>query len=384
MKKLMKNARIKDAEKQLSHMLSIDEAEKIVPHGEVSKKLYNDIFHTRDFDCYGCIMPPTAHPPRMHLELAVLASKMGVQFTQKANQEYKEVDSNSESDEEEDVRKRKLLTEKWKIGYVESFNPPVGLAQNPARPFNSLGNEYFYSYDGEWRAGCMQGEGKYLFRDGFTYEGRFERGKQEGNGVAYYPHGQKYEGEWKEGRYFSHGETFMLGGSKYKGEFDFGRRSGKGVLTYPSGLNYVGEFFDGKPHGRGTMSSALTGWAYEGSWEYGFIHGSGSLITPAPEKKRIVYYWAESRNKVTLPSLVRHYNTERDAEILTKEREKHMMFGELRGVQLKNYIAGIRNKMYEERSFEKKQAYVEQVTKAKEQKAKLYEARLKALAGEED
>lgn len=37
----------------------------------------------------------------------------------------------------------------------------------------------------------------------------------------------------------------------------------------------------------------------------GSICGSGTLYTPPPERKPIVYYWPETRGKVTLPSIVR-------------------------------------------------------------------------------
>jgi hypothetical protein len=271
LKRLMKIARIKQIERKLSHLTNLDDSEKVIPHGEVSKKIYNDIFVARDFDLYGNLMPPTTHPPRKHLELAVLASKLGIEFTQKADQEYKEIESDEDSDEDDDLRREKLTTEKWKIGLVEQYNPPVGLAPNPARVFNSLGNETFYSYDGEWKSGRMDGNGTYLFRDGKTYTGRFAKGKQEGEGVADYPGGQQYVGSWKAGRYEGKGETFMLGGSKYIGEFKFGRRDGHGTLTYPSGLTYVGQFLDGKPHGRGVMTSALSGWSYDGSFEL-YVH----------------------------------------------------------------------------------------------------------------
>jgi len=267
LKKLMKIARIKGIDTKMGHLENLDAAERVIPHGEVSKRMYNEIFKARDFDLYGNMWPPVTHPPRKHLELAVLASKMGIEFTQKAEQVYQEFNSDDESSDEEDRRKEKLRTEKWKIGYVPHHNPPVGLADNPAPAYNSMGNEYFYSYDGEWKNGRMHGNGKYLFRDGMTYEGRFEEGKLEGEGTAFYPGGQKYVGNWRRSRYEGRGETYMLGGSKYVGEFEFGRRHGKGTLTFPSGLNYVGQFLDGQPHGRGVMTSALSGWSYDGSFE---------------------------------------------------------------------------------------------------------------------
>ena len=336
LKKLMKIARIKEIDKQLEHISKLDASEQIIPHGEVSKRLYNNIFVARDFDLYGTMMKPTTHPPRKHLELAVLAQNLGIEFTQKADQFYKEVQSDEESEDEDIRRKEKLTTEKWKIGYMKHHNPPVGLSDNPARAFNSLGNENFYSYDGEWKSGRMDGAGKYLFRDGKTYVGRFVAGKQEGEGTAEYPGGQKYIGNWTNGRYEGRGETTLLGGSKYVGDFEFGRRSGHGTLTYPSGMTYVGQFMDGKPHGRGVMTSALSGWSYDGSFELyvlscriffiihticsliseclllfcrhtgsGSIQGSGTLYTPPPERKPHVYFWAETREKVTLPSIIR-------------------------------------------------------------------------------
>lgn len=255
LKKLMKIARYTQIDRQFEHISDLDASEKVVPHGEVSKRLYSDIFKARDFDLYGKMMPPTSHAPRKHMELAVTAQNLGIEYTQKVDNELVIADILKEEeggDEEEGGnegavrRTRKLLTQKWKIGYVDSKKPPVGFAKNPGGQFRSHGNEYYYSYDGEWRDGKMDGSGVYLFSDGFTYEGRFKEGQPDGQGVAYYPDGQRYEGQWGGGRYKGRGETFALSGSKYEGEFDAGRRSGTGTITYPSGLSYTGDFYDGR------------------------------------------------------------------------------------------------------------------------------------------
>lgn len=263
----MRKARIQKIDVQLKHILELDAAEKMVPHGEVSKKCYNNIVLQRDFDLYGRMMPAKTHAPRKFLELQALAAKLNVEFTQKVDSAFLEVEVKDESDDETTRNVPKLQTEKWKIGREDTYQAPVGLARNPAQPFNSLGNEAFYSYDGHWRKGQMHGEGKYLFRDGLSYEGEFGNNRPEGRGFTSYVDGQTYRGEWKKGRYEGKGESISTGGSEYKGEFLFGRRHGKGVLTFPSGLRYEGEFFDGRPHGRGRMSSSVTGWAYEGSFE---------------------------------------------------------------------------------------------------------------------
>lgn len=267
LKRLMKKARVKQIDKQIHHMLHLDAAEAVVPHGEVSKRIYNDIVLRRDFDLYGGPTQSRTWPLRKYLELQALAQRLNVEFTQKVDPAFIEID---DKDIVQDVDHRKvpaLQTEKWKIGYEERHPAPVGFANNPQQPFNSLENEGFYCYDGDWKHGKMHGMGKYLFRDGCAYEGEFADNHPHGYGTTTYPDGQVYKGDWVKGRYEGRGETSTCGGSKYEGEFVFGRRQGKGKLTFPSGLYYEGEFFDGQPHGRGVMRSKLTGWAYEGSFE---------------------------------------------------------------------------------------------------------------------
>jgi hypothetical protein len=58
----------------------------------------------------------------------------------------------------------------------------------------------FYSYDGDWQSGFMEGRGVYLFDDECKYEGEFKAGKAHGEGTTVYPGGQSYFGLWKEGR----------------------------------------------------------------------------------------------------------------------------------------------------------------------------------------
>lgn len=185
LKKIMKIARIYDVDNKMNYLLDFDASEKVVPEGEVSKRIYNNIFHDRDFDLYGKLMKSIVHPPRKHLELSVLAQELNIQYTQKIDQDLvianilKEEEENKSDEDDKifkDKRTKKLLTDKWKIGFATSMKAPIGLAKNPTGQYNSLGNEYYYSYDGEWKDGKMHGEGVYLFRDGYTYEGYFDKG----------------------------------------------------------------------------------------------------------------------------------------------------------------------------------------------------------------
>jgi hypothetical protein len=52
------------------------------------------------------------------------------------------------------------------IGYkAERFGPP-GLQRPLGGELNSEGNEHFFSYDGSWRDGEMNGYGTYRYADG--------------------------------------------------------------------------------------------------------------------------------------------------------------------------------------------------------------------------
>jgi hypothetical protein len=110
----------------------------------------------------------------------------------------------------------------------------------------------------------------------------------------------------------------------------------------------------------------------------------GQIITPPPECKHIIYYWPETKPNVTLPGLVREYLAGVDEERATTDRIHNEANAGLRGLQLKEYVTAIRTKLHSERAKEKREKYQETVLKAKEEKARLYEARVKALAGEED
>lgn len=82
--------------------------------------------------------------------------------------------------------------------------------------------------------------------------------------------------------------------------------------------------------------------------------------------------------------LFRTFIKEQDEERERRQEAANQMYGPLRGIQLKNYVNGIRNTLYTERVREKKQKYNDTINKIKEQKAKLHEARLRALAGDDD
>lgn len=57
LRRMMKRARVPKVPSVVEHLLEMDKSDSIVPHGEVSKKIYCDIFHTREFNLYGKMLP---------------------------------------------------------------------------------------------------------------------------------------------------------------------------------------------------------------------------------------------------------------------------------------------------------------------------------------
>lgn len=119
----------------------------------------------------------------------------------------------------------------------------------------------------------MKGFGTYQYIDGKTYTGGYHNNLQEGKGRAEYDTGASYDGEWVKGKYQGHGEWKSDGefGATYTGNFEYGRRHNQngvgGKLELACGLSYEGDFEDGKPHGRGKLSSKMTKWSFEGTFE---------------------------------------------------------------------------------------------------------------------
>jgi hypothetical protein len=275
----MQRHRLKGIDKHLYYLQNFDHSDEIIPHGEISKRLYDNILSQRNFDGY-------ARPLRLSAEKIKKYEENHRKYL--IGKKYREKRPPDESekvrqqahpvfDHHLPIRKQPLTTAPWKVGMKEVYNPPVGFARTPGNVLRSEGREGFYSYNGEWKDGKMHGEGEYLFSDGKGYKGSFKDNNCEGFGIAEYPIGSSYEGYWKDGKFHGEGTQRSVTNIKYDGCWKNGKREGKGTLTLPCGLIYEGEFKDGLPHGRGRMESKLTGYAYEGSFEKSVLSPSPSL-----------------------------------------------------------------------------------------------------------
>lgn len=88
-----------------------------------------------------------------------------------------------------------------------------------------------------------------------------------------------------------------------------------------------------------------------------------------------------SKRFVTLVLFRKYLQEEEDLRLLNKEREDQL-YSRLRSTRLNEYVGLVRKNLHEQRSIEKQQRRQAEMEKIKEQKRKLMEARLKALAGE--
>ncbi len=280
---ILLKANVKNVDKHMSCLNELDKSETIIPHGEVSKRLYTEIFAKREFDLYGRPMKRELLDDKTENEMRILARRMGLVYKslsenvrEEKKEEEEKIDKTVVSKDPDlfdkhvtdDIAKPQIMTDAHNIGLRDNDKGPVGFASDPAQIYNSEGREIYYSYDGGWKGGLMHGYGTYLFADVKSYKGDFQYNHPDGEGVADYLEEHSYTGEWKSGYKHGKGVEITRGGkiSTYDGYFYRGKKDGQGKLEYESGLVYEGQLFNGKPHGRGVMTSTLTNYTYDGTF----------------------------------------------------------------------------------------------------------------------
>lgn len=158
---------------------------------------------------------------------------------------------------------------------------------------------------------CINGYGKYIYRNGDEYEGYFVDSKSQGFGIYKWPDGKRYEGDFINDEIQGHGIIHYSNGYKYEGDFINGEKQGIGKITIPSGeiINvksvngkmvpynsnciigdcyngygkfkdsngvYEGNFVDGGANGEGVFIF-MNGDRYEGSFVNGKANGQGKI-----------------------------------------------------------------------------------------------------------
>lgn len=384
-KRILKKNKIKNVAQQMQHIIEFDKSEAIIPHGETSKRIYQDILKLRDFDLYGAKMAKAMLSEKRMEELQIQAQQLGIEYTQINYAEPEAYVPNIFENITDDLKAPPLRTEVWNLDKADYQPAPMGFSKNPTQPVASWGNEVFFSYDGQWKDGKMHGHGKYLYDDKvyYGYVGEYKNNKMNGEGKATYSSGATYEGLWENSKYSGKGRSTapacgVFNGAIFEGEFYSGKRHGHGKLELDCGLTYEGDWVNGEPHGRGIMKSKSTGYAYDGDWENGCIRGSGAIILP--DGKRVVRSWPASLGNFSLPGAVHHYIE--DMERMDRQQQQRSMelFGPVRYMQLKSYVTTIRTALHAERARIKREEKMRKNQEALDQQRAILEARKNALA----
>ena len=174
----------------------------------------------------------------------------------------------------------------------------------------TLGN---YNYDGEWRNGKENGNGKAEFSDGDKYEGQWKDGEIKGQGIYIWKDGDKYDGgvipnnnskhqyilrngngtmtwtngdqyigDWKNDKKDGQG-ILTSKGNKYEGDWKNDKQNGSGEYTWKNGEVYNGDWKDGKQNGSGKMNYS-DGNIYDGEWLDDKKNGTGTMKWPNGDK----------------------------------------------------------------------------------------------------
>lgn len=140
--------------------------------------------------------------------------------------------------------------------------------------FESSFNETIY--EGSWSDNRPHGVGKESYRDKSYYQGEWSNGVKHGKGFFNWANGKVYNGGFKNGEMDGEGELFYPGTrSKFKGRFERGEKV-EGELATEYG-KYEGQFRHGLMHDSKGRFAWYDGKVYEGSFEFGEMHGRGRL-----------------------------------------------------------------------------------------------------------
>jgi 1-phosphatidylinositol-4-phosphate 5-kinase len=90
-------------------------------------------------------------------------------------------------------------------------------------------------YDGLWKEGIPEGNGKITWRNGSMYEGNWKKGKINGKGIMMWANGDIFDGSWSNGLKHGSGIYIFANGRVYVGTWNKGLKDGKGRFYYPYG-----------------------------------------------------------------------------------------------------------------------------------------------------
>ena len=152
-------------------------------------------------------------------------------------------------------------------------------------------------YEGKWKDGAPNGNGKMIYANGDIYVGNWLSGNKHGEGEMTYTNGDRYEGEWEMGVKDGNGTMTYNNGDICSGHyssgipvsgiltrtnndqcwFTFNHNSGNGTIKFKNGDIYEGALKELVPNGKGKLTNK-SGFKKNGIWENGvLINGEEEL-----------------------------------------------------------------------------------------------------------
>lgn len=176
---------------------------------------------------------------------------------------------------------------------TETSSAPAGAADQPpettpeAPPFPELSEAdgvspaEFSSASGSYKGqinkgGDAHGHGVFTAST-FQYEGQWRSGKHNGEGKQTWSDGRTFSGQFVDSQFWGRGRmtwTSDSGDIAYEGQYQADKKHGQGRMIWPSGKVYDGQWFEGQRHGRATTTSK-DGLQVEESWSYNLRVDSG-------------------------------------------------------------------------------------------------------------
>jgi hypothetical protein len=142
-------------------------------------------------------------------------------------------------------------------------------------------------YDGQFKAGKIDGYGTWYFANGDKYVGSFANSFPHGKGTLYPVSGPRQTGEWRQGEFF--GSSMIESGKS--GCIEGNCKDGEGSFVFKDGTaKYIGAFKNEKPNGFGVCVFS-NGDRYRGNWVEGSFDGKGTLFLA--NSTEITGFWSQ-------------------------------------------------------------------------------------------
>lgn len=147
--------------------------------------------------------------------------------------------------------------------------------------------QYSVTWHGTCKDGYADGMGSLQWysngRPSGRYDGEYKAGKMEGLGTFAMPNGSRHTGHYLNNMRNSQGTYMWEDGTRYEGQFFNNMMHGEGVTHWTDGSSHAGEYQHDKKNGFGTLRLAkhnplITQFEKKGQWQGEFFEVQGIFL----------------------------------------------------------------------------------------------------------